>query len=488
MGEVTMIRHMIQNQGKSIRETARETGRSRNTIRKYLNQSEPKYQKKGPRPRPVFDKVRPRIDEILEDWKNRTTRKQRITAARIHRELMKEGYKVGITLVQDYLREERRLKAEVYVPLKHYPGDEAQVDFFQVSVDINGKRKKLWLFVMRLMYSGLDYVRIYERCDQLSFLDAHVKAFDYLGAVPRRIVYDNLKPAVKRRVGVFRELTDRFHALASHYLFEPCFARPGEGHDKGGVESRGRGIRWRHLTPVPKGDALEDINTQLLENVEQEGLMKKDRRGKNVKQRFEEEIPEMKALPEHSFDARKPVFTRVSKSAMIQIEGAKYSVPSQWAMLQVVAHLGISDIVVVCRDEKEILPRVGRGEKRINYRHYLRELSRKPQAVRQVAPELISQLGSPFDTFWSMLLKEHSQMKSARTLSRVLGLMIDHGENRVRKAISQLIDKGQTDLLKLSELFKKEEKRTPIPAPLAGYRIESVKASSYNDLLKGGRI
>jgi len=67
---------------------------------------------------------------------------------------------------------------------------------------------------------------LYDRCDQLAFLDGHVRAFAHLGGVPRRAVYDNLTAAVKRRVGVERELTDRFGALSSHYLFEPCFARP----------------------------------------------------------------------------------------------------------------------------------------------------------------------------------------------------------------------------------------------------------------------
>jgi transposase len=84
------------------------------------------------------------------------------------------------------------------------------------------------------MYSGRDFVRLYESCDQLSFLDAHVRAFSYLGGVPRRIVCDNLTAAVKKVLGSERELTERFTALASHYLFEPCFARPGT--EAAGVE------------------------------------------------------------------------------------------------------------------------------------------------------------------------------------------------------------------------------------------------------------
>jgi transposase len=57
-------------------------------------------------------------------------------------------------------------------------------------------------------------VRLYEGCDQLCFLDAHVRAFGYLGGVPERVIYDNLSAAVKKIVGSERELTERFRALA----------------------------------------------------------------------------------------------------------------------------------------------------------------------------------------------------------------------------------------------------------------------------------
>ncbi|MDE2933088.1 MAG: hypothetical protein OXS47_04360 [Chloroflexota bacterium] len=67
---------------------------------------------------------------------------------------------------------------------------------------------------MRLMYSGRDFVRLYDRQDQLAFLDGHVRAFAHFGGVPRRIVYDNLKPAVRRLRFPRRQLTERFAALA----------------------------------------------------------------------------------------------------------------------------------------------------------------------------------------------------------------------------------------------------------------------------------
>jgi hypothetical protein len=65
-------------------------------------------------------------------------------------------------------------------------------------------------------------------------------------------------------VGGERTLTPRFAALASHYLVEPCFCRPGVGHDKGGVEARGKAIRLQALVPIPSGATLDAINTALL--------------------------------------------------------------------------------------------------------------------------------------------------------------------------------------------------------------------------------
>jgi len=104
------------------------------------------------------------------------------------------------------------------------------------------QHRKTWLFLMRLMYSGRDFAWIYERQDQISFLDGHVRAFTHFAAVPARVAYDNLRAAVVRILaGGARTLTPRFTTLASHYLLEACFCRPGEGHDKGGVESRGKG-------------------------------------------------------------------------------------------------------------------------------------------------------------------------------------------------------------------------------------------------------
>ncbi len=241
MEPVHVIRHKYYNEKLSIRRIAKEMDVDRKTVRKYLRRSEPGRDVCVARARPTMAVVGPQIEAVLGEWEGRLEGKHRLTSTRLYRHLHETGVQVGERTVRRYLEEKRRRAAEVYIPLVHRPGDEAQVDFFEVLVDIAGFRRKVWKFLMRLMYSGRDFVRLYERCDQVSFLDGHVRAFEYWEGVPCRGVYDNLSSAVKRRVGLNkRELTDRFLAISSHYIFEPCFARPGEGHDKGEWKAEGK--------------------------------------------------------------------------------------------------------------------------------------------------------------------------------------------------------------------------------------------------------
>ena len=481
MADVHVLRHKVLVEGLSQRQVAREMGISRNTVRRYLTLPEPVRTESKPRRRPVLEHVQSRLDALLGEWAARTTPKQRLTATRVHRQLREEGYEVGVTLVRDYLRERRRRRAEVYVPLVHRPGDEAQVDFFEVTVEVGGERRKAWQFVMRLMYSGHDYVRLYERQDQLAFLDGHVRAFAYFGGVPARVVYDNLKSAVRRVQFPRRDLAERFRALSSHYLFEPCFARPGEGHDKGGVESRGRGIRLQHLTPVPRGETLAEIGDWLL------GEVGRHAPGR-VRERFAEERPLLRPEPAVAFDPRHIRAVSVNRSALVKVEGAYYSVPGRWAGLRATAYIGVGELTVRCRDEEVVHPRRRFGERAVSYRHYLAELARKPQAVRQVAPELVDELGEPFGRLWARLEAERGGHDGARALARVLRVVREHGEEPVRAALGEVLAQaGAVDELALLARLAASDDRpaeVAVPEALRGYEVEAARASVYDRLLE----
>jgi transposase len=487
MQTVHIIRHKVLVEGLSVQQVARDLGLSRTTVYKYLERPEPRRGAQRPRPRPVLDATASRIDALLVEWQARTTAKQRLTAARIHRQLRTEGYTISDRSVRQYLRQKKLQSAEVFVPLSYRPGELAEVDFFDVVVDEGGRQRHAWKFLMHLMYSGYDFVWLYDRCDQLALLDAHVRAFAYFGGVPHRLAYDNLTPAVRKIVGSERVLTERFAALAAHYLFEPCFARPGEGHDKGGVESRGKAIRLQHLTPIPAGEHLQAVSEATLKALGQTSRTQANAKGQTVWERFQEERLLFRPLPAVAFDARRTQCLVASNRALVQIEGAKYSVPSTWAGRQVTAAVGVEEIHLSCHGETQVYAKQPRGVKVITYRHYLPELARKPQALRQVAPELLPELGEPYPTLWGMLAKTHGGREAARVFAKIVAAIVAHGEGEVTVALTQVMNGKRADLHTVHERLEALPLPTRIAVPerLAGYEVEAGKARDYDFLLAG---
>jgi transposase len=490
MEEVHVVRHKYYNENRSIRQIALEMGLNWRTAKKYLGQAAPRREEKQARSRPVWDKVGQRIEALLQEWANRIAGKHRITSPRVHRQLLMEGVKIGERTVRRYLAERRRSGLEVYIPLIHRPGEEAQVDFFEMLVDLGGLRRKAWKFLMRLMYSGRDYVRLYDRCDQIALLDGHVRAFAYFGGVPWRLIYDNLTGAVKCLVGLKeRKLTAAFKALCSHYLFEACFTRRGEGHDKGGVENRGKIIRLQHLTPILAGKDLEEISAQALSEIEREWSGKTNKEGRALRDLFEAEKSRLHSLPAKPFEARRMEPVAISHSSTVQVEGATYSLPSGWARLDATAWIGPTDISFVCRDETATRPRQARGQRLIYYRDYLKELSRKPQAVRQVAPELVAELGATYGRIWELLVKTHGELQGARHLAGILGAICEHGEGVITQALNEALERGRCDLLPLQRYLSAQQvtlDSTRVPEGLRGVEVEAVPAAEYNELLAGG--
>jgi hypothetical protein len=382
-------------------------------------------------------------------------------------------------MIKEAVAEWKRQRREVFVPLTYRPGDLAEVDFFEVLVDLDGVRRKAWLFLMRLMYSGRDFAWIYERQDQISFLDGHVRAFAHFGGVPARLAYDNLRLAVVRiLVGGERALTARFAALASHYLFEACFCRPGEGHDKGGVEARGQAIRRQVLVPIPSGPSLDAINQALLARLDARAMTTP-----TIATRVAEEQRVWRAVPE-SFVAEATTIATVTPRALVRVEGAAYSVPCRWAGLDLVVRIGATTVTIVGRDGTQIgHPRQRFGQRSIDYRHYLPELARKPQAVRQVLPDLLRDLGEPFPAVWAQLDAAHGPREGARLLAKILGELETRGAAEVIPQLRAALLTG-TPLL-LARRPAASAPTVDVPAPLRDLEIGSGHAADYDAWLTG---
>ena len=103
MGQAQVIRHKHFVEGMPIRRIAREMKMSRNTVRKYLlGDGEPKREDGQDRAAPVREGAAKRIEGVLEEWSGRTTAKQRVTGSRMHRQLVEDGFRVGITTVREH--------------------------------------------------------------------------------------------------------------------------------------------------------------------------------------------------------------------------------------------------------------------------------------------------------------------------------------------------------------------------------------------------
>ncbi len=222
----------------SISGVARKFGVHRRMVREAIESSIPMRLPAKERPRPTIGPVATFIDEVLEADRQ-APRKQRHTAHRIWVRITRErsGYQIAESTVRRYVRQRKRtlgvrVVPEAFVPQQYAWGDEAQVDWYEADVDLDGERVRVQVFAMRCMASGAAFHRAYLRATQQAFLEAHELGFQYLGGVFRCLRYDNLGSAVKKILrGFRREETARFVAFRSHWQFEASFCTPGEGHE-----------------------------------------------------------------------------------------------------------------------------------------------------------------------------------------------------------------------------------------------------------------
>jgi len=485
--QIAIIRHKVVNEGQSIRQVARSMNLSRNTVRRYVRGRPEGQRRPAKRRSPKMEQVAPAIDDLLEAWKGQTTSKQRITGSRVHAQLLTDGVDVGVTTVRTYLRRKRRAEAEVYIPLVHRPGEEAQVDFFDVTVDVADVRRSVALFQMSLPYSDWDFAWLYEWEDLPSFLDGHVRAFDQLGGVPWRLVYDNLRLAIKHGPGPDGErlLNNHFARLVAHFAFKTSFTRVNEGHDKGAIEVRGKRTRLQQLVPIPKGETLADINEALRTLLATRAAHRKDIKGRTVQQRLEEERRRFLPLPVVAFDPRLPASVTVSRQSLVRMGGGTYSLPSTWGPGHAMAWIGATDVRFELKDAVEVRPKVKSGGKQIQYLDYLPELAKRPQAVVQVAPELMAELGEDWSHLWQLLSAVHDERQVGRIVGGLLAAVVQHGADTVSAALRHVLACSPAPLDDAAARVLVPA-AVAVPEALRDYQIEAARATDYDHLLLGG--
>jgi len=381
MAEIEVIRRKFYRDGWSIRKIARQLEISRQTVRKALNHPGPwQYTLTQPKPAPVMDAFR----DIIVAWLKQdqsAPRKQRHTGKRIYERLVEEhGFGGAASTVRRYVGQLRRELTlddpDVFFVLESSPGEMAQVDWGQAHVLYQGVSTKVHLFCLRLHFSGVSFACAFPHERLETFLEGHVRAFQWLEGIPDKLVYDNLGPVVHKILGNHqRKLHKRFLALRGHYLFESVFCNPASPHEKGSVENLVGYVRRNALTPVPNVDSYQQIDDQLLQWCQNE-TQPRIEAWKQDKQAFH-------PLPKHPFDPATRQDLRVDSLSLITFDKQRYSVPTYCIGRDVRLSATSASIRVSYQHElvAEHARVYGENEPQLVLSHYLGALSRKPYAV-----------------------------------------------------------------------------------------------------------
>jgi transposase len=441
----TKIRLEVLRGETSKREILRREGIHWETLKKILEHSEPPgYRIEKPRPKPKIGPYLEQIAQIIEDDKN-FPKKQRHTAVRIYHRIKEMGYQGKYTQVKEAVREIKWLNQEVYIPLKHRPG-EAQVDFGYALVRVSGELRKVAFFVMVLPHSDVFFVMAFERECTESHWEGHVRAFEFFCGVPQRISYDNSKVLVSKIIGPHeRKLTDGFLKLQSHYLFREHFCRVRRPNEKGVVEGVVKFTRLNFFVPVPQVRDLEKLNARLVELCRED--MKRRLRGKSgtKAELLKEDQSAFISLPASPFDACRKQPTRASSLSLVRFDDNDYSVPVDYAHHEILIK-GYVDRVVLCHKEKVVAEHKrswGKEGVFFDYIHYLPLLERKPGSLDHARPLADLNLPECFGTLRRRLvIEEEKQGDGTREFIRVLRLLEDYSMPKVSKAVEKALTIG----------------------------------------------
>lgn len=495
MEQWTRLRLEVLREGKSKRGVLRETGMHWTTLEKVLQHPEPPGYRMGEeRRKPKLGPYLRRIEEILESDQE-VPKKQRHTAKRIYERICEEGYQGGYTVVKDAVRQLRRVKREVYMPLVHRPG-EAQVDFGYALVKVAGVLRKVAFFVMALPYSDAFFVMACERECTESWWEGHLRAFAFFGGIPTRISYDNAKVLVARIIGPHeKQLTTAFLQLQSHYLFDYRFCRVRRPNEKGVVEGVVKYSRLNFFVPVPQVGDLAELNEKLAEMCRSDLGRRLRGKGATKEELLAEDRAAFLQLPAAPLDACRKVATQANSLSLVRFEGNDYSVPVRWAHHPITAK-GYVDKVVLCHQEQVVAEHIRCWDKEqlcFDYRHYLALLERKPGALDHALPLADLDLPECFNLLRRRLeTAAKPPGEGTREYIRILRLLESHPLARLKRAVERALGCGAPSRDVVAMYLVSPEDRQPPRFRLAGrehlrgVEVASPDLSAYGQLLSAG--
>jgi transposase len=341
------------HQGASIKGITRSLGYDRKTVRRYVHaglDAGLKREEPFPDEQQMLGKLKAVLDrsvlvrqapakEILgryrEEIEKLLTEKE-MTAKQVMRLLVeRHALKVSYASVLRYVGDEFHPgKPEATVHLETEPGDEAQVDFGYVGRmrdPESGKDRKTWCFIITLSYSRHKFARFVFRQDSPTWIDCHIRAFEFFHGVVKWVILDNLKPGVIKPDLYDPRIHHAYADLERHYGFAADPAGVRRAKHKGKVERSVPVVR-KHLLAGRKFTDIRDANERALAWCRFE--IGNEIHGTTKRKPFDvfisEEKQRLKPLPEAPFDI--PVWKEctVHPDHHIVFENSFYSLPTRY--------------------------------------------------------------------------------------------------------------------------------------------------------------
>jgi hypothetical protein len=367
---------------------------------------------------------------------------------------------------------------EVMFPQIHIPGKQSQSDWTHcnsLEVMVDGQPFPHMLFHFMLQYSRWEtaYISHSESFDSLTM--GYMKAVAELGAVPGEHRTDNLTAAVINH-GNSHVFNERWAAFLGHYKVTPSKNNAGVSHENGSVE------KSHDLLKNALDQALMLRGSRNFSSVsEYEKFIRHvlNQRNAGRKKRLAEEMPVLKTLPARDWNDPKEVWPTVTAFSTISVDKVVYSVPSRLIGRDLKA-LAYPEVVRVFFGNEMVqeMPRLAPGSRKINYRHVVAHLLRKPGAFanyqyrEEMFPSLI------FRQAYDALSKKRPERADKEYLS-ILNLAAMSSEQDVEAVLASLLEAGQLPLF----ITVRELVVTDCPSEVPVVFIAAPELSSYDVLL-----
>jgi transposase len=428
--------------GASIRQIARSLGMSRNTVSSVLAQvqarraGDPDGSPSRRRPSRL-DPYQPVILELL-------TRYPGLTAVRLLEELRQRGFTGCYSLVRQRLSKLRpRWARPPVVRFETAPGAQAQMDYAVYDLDFSSEgRRRVNLFSYILGYSRRQYLRFVEAQDMTTTLREHTRAFEHLGGVAAKCLYDNMKVVVSGHEDGVPTYNPRFLAFATHYGFRPLACRVRRPQTKGKVE-RPFSYVETSLFNGRTFSSLEHLNETTVWWLAQVADVRELRAlGKTPLQLHAEELPHLIPLPASAYDVTAVVYRTVSVEGLVSYGQNGYSVPWRYIGCVLPVRLTERELIVYSPQLEEVarhalLPGTARGQRSIHNEHRPHEDARRRHAQLE---ERFAELGATGRQFLEGLLQ--AQRYGKDQAQRVLALLGTYSRSDLIAALERAVRYG----------------------------------------------